>query len=84
MLLSPKVHSLYCGSCSVLWAFYGGLDDRESACNAADMGLIPGSERCTGEKNGYPLQCICLGNSMDRGLVGYSPWGHKESDSTSD
>ena len=36
-----------------------------------------------GEGNGYPLQCSCLENSMDRGACqGYSPWGHKESDMT--
>ena len=32
------------------------------------MGLIPGSGRSTGEGNGYPLQCSCLENFMDRGL----------------
>ena len=32
---------------------------------------------------GYPLQYSCLENSMDRGTwVGYSSWGHKESDTT--
>ena len=29
---------------------------KESACNAGDLGLIPGSERSTGEWIGYPLQ----------------------------
>ena len=35
-----------------------------------------------GEGNGNPLQYSCLENPMDgrRSLVGYSPWGHKESD----
>ena len=32
-----------------------------------DLGLIPGSGRSPGEGNGNPLQCSCLGNSMDRG-----------------
>ena len=32
-----------------------------------------------GEGNGKPLQCSCLGNPMDKGVEGYSPWGHKES-----
>ena len=32
-----------------------------------DMGSIPGSERSPGEGNGYPLQCSCLKNPMDRG-----------------
>ena len=29
---------------------------KESACNAGDIGSIPGSERSTGEGIGYPLQ----------------------------
>ena len=36
--------------------FLGGSDDKESACNAGDPGLIPGSGRSTGEGIGYPLQ----------------------------
>ena len=31
-------------------------DGKESACNAGDLGLIPGSGRFPGEGNGYPLQ----------------------------
>ena len=38
---------------------------KESACNAGDWGLIPGSERSPEEGNGYPLQYSCLGNPMD-------------------
>ena len=45
----------------------GGLDGKESACNAGDPILIPGSERSPGEGNGYPLQYPCLENSLDRG-----------------
>ena len=34
-------------------------------------------------ENSYPLQCSCLKNPMDRGAWrGYSPWSHKESDTT--
>ena len=40
-----------------------------SACNAGDMGLIPGSGRSLREGNGYPLQYSCLENSMDRGAL---------------
>ena len=39
----------------------------ESACNAGDLGSIPGSGRSPGGGNGYPLQYSCLENSMDRG-----------------
>ena len=48
-------------------AFPGGSDSKESACNAGDLGLIPDSGRSAGEGNGYPLQCSCLENPMDRG-----------------
>ena len=44
-----------------------GSDDKESACNAGDLGSIPGSGRSPGGGNGNPLQYSCLENSMDRG-----------------
>ena len=44
--------------------------NKESACNAGDLCLIPGSGRSLGEGNGYPLQYSCLENSMDRGAWG--------------
>ena len=40
---------------------------KESACNAGDAGLIPGSGRSPGRGNGNPLQHSSLENSMDRG-----------------
>ena len=42
------------------------LSGKESACNAGDASLIPGSGRSPGEGNSNPLQYSCLGNSMDR------------------
>ena len=48
-------------------AYLIGLDSKECACNAGDMGLIPGSGRSPGEGNGNPLQYSFLGNSLDRG-----------------
>ena len=41
-------------------------------------------EDAPGEGNGKSLQYSCLENSMhgQRSLAGYSPWGHKESDTT--
>ena len=38
-----------------------------SAGGAGDTGVILGSGRSSGEGNGYPFQCSCLENSMDRG-----------------
>ena len=49
------------------WDFPGASDLKESACSAGDLGLIPGSGRYPGERNGYPLQYSCLENSIDRG-----------------
>ena len=54
-------------SFTVSMGFPGGLDRKESACNAGVLDLIPGLGRSTGEGNSYPLQYSCLENSMDRG-----------------
>ena len=48
-------------------SFPGGSDGKESACNAGDLGSIPGSGRSPKEGDGNPLQYSCLENSMDRG-----------------
>ena len=42
---------------------------KESACNARDLGLIPGSGRSPGEEKGNPLQYSFLPGEfpMDRG-----------------
>ena len=47
--------------------FPGGSDSKACACNAGDLGSIPGSGRSPGEGNGNPLQFSCLENSMDEG-----------------
>ena len=39
---------------------------KESACNAGDLGSIPGLGRSPGGGNGNPLQYSCLENSMGR------------------
>ena len=44
----------------------GNFDRDLSACNEGDLGLIPGSGRSPGERNGNPLQCSCLENPRDR------------------
>ena len=55
-------------------AFPVSSDGKQSAHNARDLGLIPGSGRdlekemaihSSGEGNGNPFQCPCLENSMD-------------------
>ena len=44
----------------------GGLDDKESACNARDLGSYPWLGKSPGEECGYPRQYSGLENSMDR------------------
>ena len=39
----------------------------ESACNAGDIGSVPGLGRSPGVGNGNPLQYSCLENPKDRG-----------------
>ena len=58
--------------------FPGGPLVKNLPANAGDTSSIPGPGRSVGEGNGNPLQYCCLA----RGLVGYSPWGRKESDTT--
>ena len=55
------------GPTNYFGGFPGGLDSKESACSAGDMGLIFGPGRSPGEEHGNPFQCSCLENSMDRG-----------------
>ena len=40
---------------------------KASACNAGDLGLIPGSGKSPGEGTGDPLQYSCLENPMEGG-----------------
>ena len=61
----------------------GGSDGKGSACNAGDLGSVPGLRRSPGEGNCLPTPIFLPGESHgQRTLVGYSPWGHKESDKT--
>ena len=47
--------------------FPGGSEGKASACNAGDLGSIPGSGRSPGEGNGNPPQHSCLDNPMAGG-----------------
>ena len=59
------VKALYCTM--LIYLLPGGLEGKASACNAGDLGSIPGPGRSPGEGNGNPLQYSCLENPMDRG-----------------
>ena len=61
--------------------FPSGSDSKESACNAGDLGLIPGLEGSPGKGTGIPTPAFLPGESHGlRSLAGYSPWGGPESD----
>ena len=64
----------------------GGSEVKNSPVDVgdtADAGLIPGLGRFPGGANGNLLQCSYLGYPMDRGgWRSYSPWGHKQVDTT--
>ena len=51
---------------TVVSLFTDTADGKESACNAGDLGSIPGLGRFPGEGNGNLLQYSCLENSTDR------------------
>ena len=53
-----------------------------NAGDIRDIGSIPGLGRSPGEGHGNPLQYSYLASHGQRRLVGYNPWGHKESDMT--
>ena len=54
----------------------------EYACNAGDVGLVPGSERSSGEGNGHPFQYSCLEDPVNRGAWWATVHGVAESDTT--
>ena len=56
---------------------------KESACNAGDAGSIPGLGLSPGEGKWQPTPVFLPGKSYgQRRLVGYSPWDHRELDTT--
>ena len=60
-----------------------GSDSKESSCNVGDLVSIPGLGRSPGAGHGNRLKYSCLGNPHgQRSLVRYSPWGHKELETT--
>ena len=64
----------------MILGFAGGSDGEESACNARDLGSIPGSGRSSGEGNGWLPTPVFLPGEFhgQRSLAGYSPWDHRE------
>ena len=78
--VSLKISVLFCFL--VIWrylsnqGFPAGSDGKESACNAGDLGSIPGLGRSPEEGCGSLLQYSCLETPhRQRNLASYSPWG---------
>ena len=76
---SPANRSLNFGG------FPGGWDCKESACNAGELGSVPGLGRSPGGGHGNPLQCSCLKNphgqrnleATDHGVTVRQDWATK-------
>ena len=66
-ILSPKLSSFRMRALVIFCSHAGGSDSEESACNAGDLGLVPGLGRSPGGGTGYPCQDSGLENSMDGG-----------------
>ena len=65
---------------SSILGFPVSSDGKESACKAGDLGLIPGSGRSPGERNGNPLQYSCLEMPGTGKPGGLQAMGSQESD----
>ena len=62
-------------------SFPSGSDSEKSSCNAGDPGSVPRSGWSPWRRKWQPTLVFLPGKSHGwRSLVGYSPWGHKESE----
>ena len=80
-----KKNHLRCISHLLEWqlGLPGDSEVKASAWNAGDLGSIPGSGKIPWRRKWQPTPVFLPGESHGgRSLVGYSPWGHKESDRT--
>ena len=69
--------------CMYIWVSQVAQVVKNLPFYAGDLGLIPGLGRSPGGRHGIPLQYSCLESPHgQRSLASYSPWGHKESDTT--
>ena len=59
-------------------------DGKESACNAGDYGLIPGSGGSPGKENGTHSSILAWRMPWTEESGGYSPWNYKELERLSD
>ena len=62
--------------------FSCGSDGKESACDKADPGSTRGQGRSPREGNDYHSSTLAWRIPWTESLVGYTPWGLKELDTT--
>ena len=55
----------------------GWLGNKESACNAGDLGSVPGAGRSLGGGHGTHSSSFFLEDAMDRGPWGLQSTGHR-------
>ena len=68
---------------SLVFSGGSGVKDSTNAGEAGDLGLIPASGRSPGRRKWQFILVFLPGESHGRrSLVGYSPQGHKELDTT--
>ena len=87
LIFLPAILIPACASSSpaflMMYCFPGGSEVKASACNAGDLGSIPGSGRFPWRRKWQSTPVFLPGESHgQRSLVGYSPRGRKESDMT--
>ena len=78
IVLLKKTEGMY----GMLWDFPGGSDGKASACNAGDLGFDPLVEKIPWRRNWLPTPVFLPREFHGHPLVGCSPWGHKESDTS--
>ena len=70
-------------TCWHLTGFLCSSEGNKSACHVGDPGSIPRLGGSNWKGHGNPLQVFLPGESHgQKSLAGYSPWGHKESDTS--
>ena len=78
-----SAHSSTCLTTIKTWKdFPGGSVGKNPHDNTGDMGSIPGLERFSGEGMATHSNILAGKSHGQRTLASYSPWDHKESDTT--
>ena len=81
--LGNRIKGSFCKCYRFFMGFPGGSDGKESSWNAGDLGSITESGRFPQRREWLPTPVFLPGEFHgQRSLLGYSPWGHWELDTT--